>query len=195
MRVVFYFCVVWLLTACAGKPVAQSDDALLTAAYDMPFSVQGRFSARAEQDAFSAAFDWRHAPERDRIALRSPLGVTQALLMRDDKTVTVSLEDGQTNWRGSDWQTLAQQALGFPLPVDGLVYWIRSLALPEIPAAITRDVGGRVEQLRQNGWQIDYRYASPEAQLPLQLDARYGDAVFLRVRIDNWNTDGQYEQP
>lgn len=173
----------------------QSSDTSLITAYDAPFSVQGRFSARTEQDAFSAAFDWRHAFERDRIVLRSPLGTTLAQLMRDHEVITVLLEDGQMNWQGSDWQVLAQQALGFPLPVDGLIYWIRGIALPEMPAGVTPDAVGRIEQLRQDGWQIDYRYASSEAKLPLQLDARYGDAIFLRVRIDNWDTGEQYEQP
>lgn len=191
MRVGFYFCMMWLLLACAGAPTVPTachDDALLASALDLPFSVQGRFSARAEQDAFSAAFDWQHAPLRDQITLRSPLGTTLAQLMRDHKTITVYLEDGQTNWQGSDWQALAQQTLGFPLPVDGLVYWLRGLAVPEMPAGVSLDSNGRIEQLRQDGWQIDYRYASAEAKLPLQLDARYGDTIFLRVRIDGWDS-------
>jgi outer membrane lipoprotein LolB len=192
MRTLFCFMVACLLTACATTLVPHADDAMLASADDPPFSAHGRFSAHTEQDAFSAAFDWQHSAARDRIALSSPLGAMLAQLVREGKTIQVFLEDdGQAHWQGTDWQTLAQQSLGFPLPVDGLVYWLRGRAIPEEPSSTTLDAAGRIEQLRQDGWQIDYRYASAEAKLPQQLNARYGDAVSLRVRIDGWEAGGQ----
>ncbi|MDR0770495.1 MAG: lipoprotein insertase outer membrane protein LolB [Burkholderiales bacterium] len=174
-----------LLGGCAGLP--RGDDgapqAMMTTA-DMPFHAQGRFSAHYEDKALAARFDWQHTPESDAIEFLSPLGTTVARLTRVGETITVQQgDDPQRAQQADNWETLTTQVFGFPLPVEGLAYWLRGVPSPETPAAITRDAGGRLDSLRQQGWTIQYGYAAATRE-PERLDVRYGETIGLRLKID-----------
>lgn len=177
-----------LLNGCGGTIALRNDnDAAQEVIRDAPFAAKGRFSARIEEEAFVASFDWQHTPQHDSIELISPLGTRVALLERNAQEVIIRQGEAENaTWRGQDLQKLTQDALGFPLPVNGLIYWIRGAPMPQINAGITRDAQGRLEQLRQDGWEMSYRYAQSDASRPLQIDARYGETISLRIRIDEW---------
>ncbi|MDR2244846.1 MAG: lipoprotein insertase outer membrane protein LolB [Burkholderiales bacterium] len=173
-----------LLTGCAGLPHDGDDASYVAAAADAPFHVQGRFSARHEEKAFVARFDWQHGPELDIIEIISPLGSTYALLTRSGKTVTVQRgSDPQRTQQVDDWETLAAQTFGFPFPITSLAYWIRGVPSPETPASVTRDAVGRFDSLRQQGWTVQYSYAVA-AHEPERIDIQYGETIGLRLRID-----------
>ncbi|MCL2872063.1 MAG: lipoprotein insertase outer membrane protein LolB [Betaproteobacteria bacterium] len=172
-----------LLAGCASLQRG-GDDVSEVSAADVPFHAQGRFSARYEEQAVAARFDWRHAPDADDIHLIAPLGVTVARLTREGEIVTVERADhSQHTQRVTDWGELTTQAFGFSLPVESLAYWIRGVPMPGA-AAITRDEAGRIDSLRQQGWEIQYGYA--EAHEPERLDIRYGETVGLRLKIDQF---------
>ena len=78
MRVVVVACA--LLGACASVPPVATIP--VEAPADASFDVSGRLSAKRGSDAAVANFDWVHAPERDVIALATPMGTTLAELTR-----------------------------------------------------------------------------------------------------------------
>ncbi|MDR2172628.1 MAG: lipoprotein insertase outer membrane protein LolB [Burkholderiales bacterium] len=173
-----------LLSGCAGLPHGDDDASYTAATADVPFHVQGRFSVSYEEKAFAARFDWQHAPESDTIEIISPLGSTYALLTRSGKTVTVQRgSDSQRTQQVDDWETLAGQTFGFPLPVTSLSYWIRGVPAPGTSTVVTRDAVGRFDSLRQQGWAVQYSYATA-AHEPERIDIQYGETVRLRFRID-----------
>ncbi|MDR1529293.1 MAG: lipoprotein insertase outer membrane protein LolB [Burkholderiales bacterium] len=184
-------CATFLLSSCGGSLVIHDASSFPeNKIKDAPFAMQGRFSAQAGDDVYVAAFDWRHAPPRDAIDFVSPLGNRIASLTRDEKEIVIMRgNDNRGVWQGSDLQTLTQETLGFPLPVDGLIFWIRGIPTPRKTNGIALDAQGRLAQLKQEGWVIDYQYARTDAALPLQIDARYGETISLRIRIDAWLND------
>jgi len=151
------------------------------------FEVDGRLSMRHGSDALSASFRWRHADERDELALASPLGQTVAVLSGDASEVRLQAADGRVS-TAADWSTLTQQGLGWPLPVQGLSFWIQGL--PRADAAFSIETGedGRAAVLRQDGWMIVYQaYAQTTefGQRPSRMVLTYPD-VELRIAIDQW---------
>jgi outer membrane lipoprotein LolB len=86
--------------------------------------------------------------------------------------------------RAGDAATLAERALGFPLPVESLAWWIRAAPRPGHPHAVERDAAGRVSVLWQEGWSVAYAYDEGAAR-PLRVFATYPD-LEVRLVIDAW---------
>jgi len=171
-----------LLSACAAMlPAAPASQA---AAPDEPFSVEGRLSARRGGDAVAGNFFWVHAVDRDTITLDTPLGQTLARFSGSGGEARVELADG-TVAEASDWEMLTQRALGVPLPVSGLAWWLRGLPHPRAAATIEPDVAGRPAVLRQEGWEIVYAYADAAARRPSRMRLAWPD-VEVRLAIDRW---------
>jgi outer membrane lipoprotein LolB len=181
-----------LLGGCTSLP--RDDDGALyaiQATEDVPFHAQGRFSARYEEKAFAARFDWRHAPDADEIEFISPLGTTVARLTRAGETITVQQGDDSQH-TATNWEALTTQVFGFPLPVDDLAYWVRGVPAPEAATAVTRDDAGRLDHLRQQGWTVQYSYTAA-AREPERLDIRYGETIGLRLKMDQLVLPGHEE--
>ncbi len=165
--------------------VVAPDSAL--AYVDTPFTAAGRLSARHGRDAVAVHFVWTHRPPRDELAVTSPLGQTVAELSGDASVPRVEARsaDGRRA-EASDWTTLTEQALGFPLPVSGLAAWIRGSPHPGTRHTLEADPAGRASVLRQDGWEIAYDYPDAGARVPQRLRISYPE-VEIRVVVDRWS--------
>ncbi len=151
------------------------------------FDASGRLSARHGADALSANFQWRHTADRDELELVSPLGQTIAVLTGNSRSARLQASNGRV-LSADSWTKLTQEGLGWPLPVDGLKYWIQGAPRAGVPFTIEPGAEGRVAVLRQDGWTIVYQaYAqsSGDAWRPSRLTATYPE-VELRLAIDRW---------
>lgn len=175
-----------LLAACAGVPPGGPAPGPRIDYVDTPFTAVGRLSARRGQDAVAVSFAWAHRPPRDELSVTSPLGQTVAELSGDAsaRRVEVRTADGRSAEAG-DWATLTERALGFPLPVSGLVAWIRGAPHPGAAYTLEADREGRVAVLRQDGWEVVYDYPDAAAGRPLRLRLSYPE-LEIRVVIDEW---------
>ncbi len=169
-----------LVAACATVPVPAPSAAAVA---DAPFDVSGRLSARRGTEGVAAHFAWEHAGGRDAISLATPMGTTLARLERDAGGASIVRADGSVE-RAGDAATLAERALGFPLPVESLAWWIRAAPRPGHPHAVERDAAGRVSVLWQEGWSVAYAYDEGAAR-PLRVFATYPD-LEVRLVIDAW---------
>ena len=177
------FAAVALATGCAQ--LAQvADSAQSPPPADTPFAAAGRLSAKHGDDALTANFDWRHAPDGDTIALATPLGQTLAQLSRDGGAVSIALADGR-HASAATFEDLTSQAFGVPLPVSGLAAWIRGRPHAGSAFAVERDAAGRANVLRQDGWEIVYDYADDAGALPRRMTLAYPD-IAMRVVVDQW---------
>jgi outer membrane lipoprotein LolB len=176
-----------LFGACAPVALERASGLGAPAAPQTSFDIAGRLSARHGSDALTANFRWRHASQRDELELASPLGQTVALLSGDASNVRLQAADGRVS-TASDWSALTAQGLGWPLPVDGLAFWIQGA--PHPGSAFSTETGddGRVALLRQDGWTIVYhaytQAAAPDWR-PARMTLSYPD-VELRIAVDRW---------
>lgn len=175
-----------LLAACVPSGL-QHGEPIAAAAARANFEAAGRMSVRHGSDALAASFRWRHAGESDELELASPLGQTVALLSGDSAQVRLQAADGRVS-TASDWTALTEQGFGWPLPVQGLAFWIQGTSRPGAPFSVEAGEDGRVAVLRQDGWTIvfpAYTQTAAGAWLPSRLTLSYPD-VELRIAIDDW---------
>ena len=167
-----------LLAACATP-------GFLLSATDAEFDLSGRIAVRSRDDAGSGNIAWRHAARADELLLTSPLGQGIARIVRTGDEVSLTTQDGR-EFRAADAESLTEQVLGFRLPLLGLADWVRGRAAskpaPE-PTRERRDAAGRLAELEQSGWKVQYlEYAGA---LPSRLTLTY-PGLELRLAISEW---------
>ena len=153
------------------------------------FDIVGRVLVSGEGRAFSSSLRWRHEAAKDELWLMSPVGQTLAHIAADDSGAVLTTPD-QQEYRAFSAESLTRRALGWPLPLAELRFWVLATPTPGDPAAVlTRDAAGRVTALEQNNWRVSYVYPdAPEpATLPRRLDLNRGEQ-HIRLVIDTWRS-------
>jgi len=176
-----------LFGGCAPVALERTSGLGAPPAPQASFDIAGRLSARHGDDALTANFRWRHASGRDELELASPLGQMVASLSGDASNVRLQTADGRVS-TASDWSALTAQGLGWPLPVDGLAFWIQGSPRPGPAFSTETGDGGRVALLRQDGWTIVYHAYTQAAAAdwrPTRMTLSYPD-VELRIAVDHW---------
>ena len=163
-----------LLAACAAP-------GFLNPATDIEFELFGRIAVRYRDDAGSGNIAWRHGVRSDEMFLTTPFGQGIARLAREGDVFTLTTQDGR-EFRAADAETLTEQVLGFRLPLLGLADWVRGRAAPG-PARARNDSAGRLVELEQSGWTIEYQeYAGMK---PSRLTLKY-PGLELRLAVAEW---------
>lgn len=146
-----------ILVAAAGVLIA-SCASLPPAAGEHGFA--GRFALTVSGDDerrenVSGRFALSVAPERVTLDLASPLGSTLARIETgpDGAQLSVPAGGGLRVVRGSDAETLAQQVLGWALPVSGIPDWIEGRPAETRPYRLSRAADG-AELIEQDGWTV-----------------------------------------
>lgn len=170
------------LAACATPPRVDVTPAAIVPA-DGPFELSGRLSARHGESGVAASFRWRHAPGTDELLLSTPFGQALARLSGGADGVVLELQDGGVA-RSGDWESLTREVLGVPVPVRGLVWWVRGAPHPASGYAVERDTAGRATVLRQDGWEIVYGYRDEGAQPSRLVLAHPG--IEVRLALDSY---------
>ena len=157
-----------------------------TSAFDESFAIDGRLSARRGGEVVALAFAWTHWVTRDEFVVTTPIGLAVAELSSDALTrrVEVRTADGRRD-EASDWATLTERVVGFPLPVGGLAWWAQGVPRADAPHSVERDGAGRANVLRQDGCEIVYSYADDSALRSSRLVLTCND-VEIRIVIDRW---------
>lgn len=169
------------LGACAGLPEVIGGQRSL-----VEFELAGRIAVRYGQEAASGNVAWRHASDADELLITSPVGGAVARIVRERDAVTLTSADG-TEHRAADAQSLTERVLGFRIPLEGLADWVRGRPASG-PAAVTRyDAAGKLEQLEQDGWRIEYLdYESAQSgAMPTRMRLHY-PGLELRLAIHEW---------
>jgi len=165
-----------LLGACAELQ-------LQLPAEEPQFELAGRIAVRYRDQASNANIAWRHGESADEVLITSALGQGVARIVRSGGTVSLFAADGKEH-RAADAETLTEQVLGFRLPLDGLADWVRGRA-GRTPGTELRDASGRLAELRQSGWTIQFQEWSQDGRLPIRLKLLY-PGLELRLAISEW---------
>jgi outer membrane lipoprotein LolB len=152
----------------------------------------GRFSAVATQagktESVSGRFSMELRGDRQRIDLATPLGTTVARIEVGPDGASAS-GPGMEERRGPDADALAEQLLGWRLPVSGLSDWIEGRPAPGRPARVERD-GSRPVLIEQDGWTV--RLAEtfeasgrPRLMVLERAASPFAPGVVLRLVVDD----------
>ena len=168
-----------MLASCAELPFSQGNNGL-------EFELRGRIAVRYRDEAASGNIAWRHALASDEVLITSPLGQGVARIVRDAGQVTLTTQDGREH-RAADTEALTEQVLGFRVPLAGLADWVRGKAAPGMVRE-RRDAAGRLVELEQAGWKIDYEAWSEDGARPTRLKLVY-PGMELRLAIAEWRAE------
>jgi outer membrane lipoprotein LolB len=175
-----------LIAGCVSVPRAARDA--------RNFDLLGRILvASSSSAAFTANLRWQHAQQVE-ISLMTPMGQIVAQIVDTGSGATLTQADQKTYSAGSV-EDLTQRALGWPLPLSLLQYWIRGEAAPGFAASdVQRDAGGRATALTQNGWRVAIAYSAEgdTAGRARRLDMK-GSGNEIRFVIDTWHETGAAE--
>lgn len=119
------------------------------------WQLNGKIAINTAHDSGSATIDWIQIRNRYTISLFGPLGSNSLKLAGSPGHVTVQTSDGKSASASSPEQLLAK-VWGWRLPVSSMHYWIRGLPVPGIPAQSHFDSYGRLTQLNQQGYDVQY---------------------------------------
>ena len=171
------------LGGCVSTPPVSHTE--IRASLSDNWSLQGRIGIRTDDQSLSGQIKWQHRADLDVLLMTSPLGQGVARIVRDADGVTLEVPN-QPPRRAPDAETLTREVLGYGLPVTGLTWWLQARPAPDRVFEVTRDASGRIAQLRQDGWVIDYlQYADDAPARPRKLVvAREG--LEIRLVADTW---------
>ena len=150
---------------------------------DVEFELAGRIAVRFQDESSSGQIAWRHGAHNDEVLITTPLGQGVARIVRDGDTVTLTDAEAREH-RAADAETLTEQVLGFRLPLAGLADWVRARAGPG-PSHSRSDGKGRLAELEQSGWKIEYLEWGADGRLPSRMKLTY-PGIELRLAIAEW---------
>ena len=174
------FAMLLLLHACASVPPPGPPAELPPV-----FALQGRVSVQYGEQALSGLLHWRAGQAGDDFLLSSPLGQGLFSISSDDRGVTLT-RPGEPAVTAESMEALSQSALGFPLPLAGLRFWIQARPDPASASAIHRNAAGGVEQISQDGWQIDYLQYRENRPRKIHVTR---EGLEIRLVIDEWSSN------
>lgn len=148
------------------------------------FELTGLIAVRYDHQASSGNVAWRHAANRDELLITSPLGQGVARIVREHGSVTLTAANGR-RYRAASAEALTQRVLGFRLPLKGLADWVRGRPAPDSPARTRYGAAGRLTELYQSGWRIEYLAYGATGRLPSRLQLNY-PGLELRLAITRW---------
>ncbi len=165
-----------LLAACAQTSFLLPKDG-------SGFELSGRIAVRYNGESTSGHIAWRHNRASDEMFITSPLGQGIARIVREDGEVTVTTAEPR-QYRATDAEDLTERVLGFRVPLRGLADWVR--ARPSAgPSLASRDAEGRLSELRQSGWTVQYLAYGANGRLPARMRLVY-PGLELRLAISEW---------
>lgn len=175
-RVLALVAALWV-AACAEMPMSLP-------ATDLQFELTGRIAVRFRDEATTGNIAWRHARSGDELLITTPLGQGVARIVRTGDSVVLTTPDGQEH-RAADAELLTERVLGFRLPLDGLADWVQARPGGTGKFEARRDASGRLAELKQSGWTIEYLEWREDALVPLRLTLVY-PGIELRLAIAEW---------
>jgi outer membrane lipoprotein LolB len=190
MRRLFLLGCLWLVgcTTLPEGPLGERN-------YQSTISVGGRLSVRYQQSgqpqSLQGKFRWQQQGEQTNITLYSPLGQTIATIAITSGLAVMTQSDGEKR-QAPNVTALTQEVLGWPMPVDGLRYWLQGFVQNTNGQLDAASPEGR-NSFQSSGWHV--RYVSWQRNASIQYPKRFdmerttaeaGDIV-LRLVIDDWN--------
>ncbi|MEX0899516.1 MAG: lipoprotein insertase outer membrane protein LolB [Gammaproteobacteria bacterium] len=172
-----------------GTPAAEAFDARRTqlAALDA-WTLRGRSALSARGRGWNGSVHWHQSADYIDLRLIAPLGAGTLRLTGLPEYMRIRASDG-TDFYTPDPAGDLEAALGAPLPIGALRWWILGIPLPDVAVeALDLDAAGRATAFMQEGWHVTYpRYTEHDGFVVPGIVAAERDGAKIRVVVDQWS--------
>lgn len=151
------------------------------------WQLEGKIGIRQQDDGGSAYINWTQAEDSFHIRLSGPLGTGTTIISGNDTGARLESASEGTFIAESPEQLLYEHT-GWYLPLHNLLYWVKGLPEPRLPAVTEFDERGYLSSLVQGPWKLDfYRYDQAlNVTLPHKIKIHNQDLKVTLV-IKAWN--------
>ena len=148
--------------------------------------LQGKIGIRSPQESGSGTLFWLQRRAYYDIRLSGPLGRGATRIQGDRNSTTLEVA-GRPTVSASSAEDLVAEKIGWHLPVDQLLWWVRGLPAPDSASRLQLDSQSRLGRLSQSGWTVEYsRYQQVDGlELPQRLQIS-GHDLLLTLVITDW---------
>lgn len=183
-----------LLAGCRGVAVKPTDQANEQAYLERvgvmetwaAWGLRGKISLDDGEDGGSGNLSWSVEPGQSELDFRAALG-RGAWNLRIRPGLAVLTEANGDRQVAPDLDTLMQERIGWPVPVEALEWWVRGVAAPGPVDDREIDESGLLVRLEQFGWKVAYdRYTRKEmTPMPRKLNATKQE-YRVKLAISQW---------
>lgn len=184
----------FLLNACTGVAVKDSGSAD-TEAYQLRASfltgikewgLKGKISLDDGDQGGSGKLQWRVKPDISELDFHAVMGRGAWNLQIGPDQAILTEANGDVQAAGNV-NSLLQNRMGWPIPVEALQWWVRGLAAPGEIEGRKINSTGLLTSLRQFGWSIEFsRYdTGGSVAMPKKLNATM-DNYRVKMAIARW---------
>ena len=153
------------------------------------WTLNARIAAHNENDGWSGKLYWQQGKEIYQMNFNAPFGQGGLQLDGNSQRVEMHTTDGQM-LVAADAESLLRQQFGWRLPLNSLRYWVRGVPVPTKGVAPLLFFGeaGRLDRLRQSGWDIEYpSYRLADGLMLPRKVYLENDDLSVRLVIDRWS--------
>jgi len=150
------------------------------------WQINGKLGIRSEQESGSAILFWLQRQDYFDISLSGPLGQGSTRLTGRQGAVSLEIANRGT-FTATTAEALMQQQLGWSLPVEHLLWWVRGLPAPQIKSRVQLNDDSLLATLEQDQWLVEYLSYRNEngLQLPERIKLSGADLNITLV-IKQW---------
>lgn len=150
------------------------------------WQISGKLGIRSQQESGSAVLFWLQRQDYFDIRLSGPLGQGSTRLTGRQGAASLEIANRGT-FQANSAQALMQEQLGWSLPVENLLWWVRGLPAPHSKSQVTLDNNSLLAQLEQDNWLIEYLgYRSENGlQLPERIKLS-GAGLNITLVVKEW---------
>src|SRR5690554_1861246 len=150
------------------------------------WQISGKLGIRSEQESGSAVIFWLQRQDYFDIRLSGPLGQGSTRLTGRQGAVSLDIANRGT-FTATTAEALMQQQLGWSLPVEHLLWWVRGLPAPQIKSRVQLNDDSLLATLEQDQWLVEYLSYRNEngLQLPERIKLSGADLNITLV-IKQW---------
>ncbi len=185
------------LAACSSlEPVApigntdfQTNERALLAHQN--WTLIGKLSVRQSRQSDTVSINWLQQSRQFDITLRGALGIGSTRVFGNDHGLTLQ-KSGEQPVTLPSLEALTRDYLDFEFPAAYLLYWVRGLPVPGIPATTEFDANSRLVTLSQRDnkgrpWQLTFDSYSQvqDSVLPGLIKLKTAD-IQLTFRVTEW---------
>lgn len=181
LKLIFASIIVLWLAACATP--SQMPD---SGRPDGVFERTGRFSVNSEEanghpEAVQGGFSWSDTPQQLTLSLSNPMGTTLARVRVYGDYAVLEHSNG-SHETASSADSLVLQALGVPVPVANLRYWMQGQTGSDPVSNMQLGDNSYPAQFNQNGWRVSLSRYDEQGPRLIQLN-RHDHQRRISVRL------------